>query len=190
VLVVAVLVAAVGLAACGGGGGDGVEASFDAGPAEISKPGSTRALGERAFVRYAGLGSKNEPTVNTTLGVTVDKVDKGSSSDIEGLGESSVPYYVHAEYENHGDGEIAAFGPGGRFTIRGSDGEDYDTEGVISIGGEFEQCPDVDPTAALAPEEAVADCTVITLKEGVTPQEVRFQGDYAASEDPIGWKVE
>jgi hypothetical protein len=188
VFVVAALAAPVGVAACGGE--DGAEASFDAGPAEISKPGSMRALGERAFVRYAGLGSKNEPTVNTTLGVTVEKVDKGSSSDIEGLGESSVPYYVHAEYENHGDGEIAAFGPGGRFTIRGSDGEEYDTEGVISIGGEFEKCPDVDPTAALAAEEAVADCTVITLKEGVSPQEVRFQGDYAADEDPIGWKVE
>jgi hypothetical protein len=190
-LSIGILAAAAALPACGGGGGDGADAEFDPGPAEISTPGSTRALGERVFVRYAGLGAKNEPTVNTTLGVTVEQVDEGSSSDIEGLGESSVPYYVHVEYENHGDAEISAgAGPGGRFTVRGSDGEEYDTEGVISIGGEFEQCPGADSQATLAPEEAIADCVVITLKEGVSPQEVRFEGDYAAELDPVGWKVE
>jgi hypothetical protein len=182
--------AALLLSACGGGGGDeGAAAEFDPGPVEIAKPGSTRALGERAFVRYAGLGAKNEPTVDATLGVTVQQVDEGSSSDIDGLGESSVPHYVHVEYENHGGASIMAFGPGGRFTIRGSDGEEYDTEGVISIGGEFEKCPDAEPQATLAPEEAIADCVVITLKEGVSPQEVRFQADYAANQKPVGWTL-
>jgi hypothetical protein len=184
---VAALVAAAALPACGGGEG---EAKFEAGPAEIAKPGSTRAVGERAFVRYAGLGAKLEPTVTTTLGVTVEKVDEGSSSDIEGLGESTVPYYVHVEYENHGEAAIDVSGPGGRFTIRGSDGEEYDTEGVISIGGEFSACPGADPGATLATEEAILDCVVITLLKGVSPKEIRFEGDYAAEQEPVAWKLD
>ena len=176
--------------ACGGGdGGGSVDASFDPGPATIAEPGSSVALGERQFVEYSGLGSKNEPTVETTLGVTVERIDEGSSGDIEGLGESSVPHYVHVEYENHGRGSIMVLGPSGRFTIRGSDGEEYDTEGVISIGGEFEQCPGAESQATLGPEEAIADCVVITLKEGVSPRDVRFQGDYASGAEPVGWKV-
>jgi hypothetical protein len=187
-LAFAALAAVTALAGCGGD--EGVEARFDPGPAEITKPGTTVALGERVFVRYAGLGAKLEPTVETTLGVTLEKVDEGSSSDIEGLGESTVPYYVHVEYENHGQAAIHASSPGGRFTIRGSDGEEYDTEGVISIGGEFDACPGADAQATLAAEEAISDCVVITLREGVAPREVRFEGDYAADLDPVGWKLE
>ena len=187
--VAAALAAAAALSGCGGDGGGGGEASFDPGPVEIAKPGSSRAIGERAFVQYAGLGAKNEPTVNATLGVTVQKVDEGDSGDIEGLGESTVPYYVHAEYENHGGATIQASVVGGRFTIQGSDGEEYDTEGVISIGGEFEPCPGADSQATLAPDQAIADCVVISMTEGVTPEEVRFVGDYAVDQDPVAWKV-
>jgi hypothetical protein len=186
---VAVLAAVAALGACGGGGG-GSDATFDAGPVTIAKPGSTVALGERAFVRYAGLGAKLEPTVKTTLGVTVETVDEGDASDIEGLGTALVPYYVHVEYENHGDAAIHVNGPGGRFTIQGSDGREYDTEGVISIGGEFNACASADPQATLANGEAIADCVVITLKKGVSPQEVRFEGDYAVEQEPVGWKVD
>jgi hypothetical protein len=184
----AALVAAAALAGCGGEGDGG--AKFDPGPATITKAGRTFALGERAFVRYEGLGPNNEPTVRTTLGVTVEKVDEGSSSGIEGVGEDEVPHYVHAEYENHGQAAIAPSVVSGRFTIRGSDGEEYVTAGVISIGGEFEACPSVESEAALAANQAVTDCAVVTLKEGVSPQEVRFQGDYAANEKPVAWKVE
>ena len=187
----AALVAAIAAAGCGGGdGGGGAEATFDPGPARITEPGTTLALGGRAFVEYAGLGAENEPTARTTLGVTVHEVKEGSASDIEGLGESTVPFYVHVEYENHGDVAIAPTVVSGRFTILGSDGEDYDAEGVISIGGEFEDCPGVDSEATLAAEQAVADCAVITVAEGVTPREVRFQGDYAANEEPVAWKAE
>ena len=179
------------LAGCGGGdGGGGAEAKFDAGPADITQPGTTLALGERAFVRYAGLGPNNEPTINTTLGVTVTELHEGKSSDIEGLGESTVPYYVHAEYENHGEAAIAPGVVSGRFTIIGSDGEEYDAEGVISIGGEFDACPSVETDATLAAEQAVADCAVVTLTEGVSPREVRFRGDYASTEKPVAWKTE
>lgn len=183
-----------GLTACGGDDGDGGagdEASFDAGPAKITKPGAVVALGERVFVEYAGLGPNNEPTVNTTLGVIVHEVSEGDASEIEDFGEDRVPYYVHAEYENHGDQVIhAGAGPGGRFTIRGADGKIYEKAGVISIGGEFEACPAVDSTATLAPEEAVADCVVIDMAAGVASEEVLFQGDYAAGEEPVGWAVE
>jgi hypothetical protein len=190
VRVVVALSAVAALAGCGGGDGGGSEAKFDPGPAQIAKPGSTVALGERAFVRYAGLGAKLEPTVKTTLGVTVMEVDEGNNDDIDGLGDNIVPYYVHVEYENHGDGAIQARGPGGRFTISGSDGETYDTTGVISIGGDFDACPRGDPQATLEPEQAIADCVVISLVEGVSPQDVRFQGDYAVDQEPVGWKVE
>jgi hypothetical protein len=185
----ALLLAVFVLAGCGGGD-EGGAAKFDPGPADITRAGTTLALGERAFVRYAGLGSNNEPTINTTLGVTVEKVDEGESSDIEGLGESTVPYYVQAEYENHGDGAIAPSVVSGRFTIVGTDGKEYDAEGVISIGGEFEPCPSVESDATLAPEQAVADCAVVTVTKGISPREVRFKGDYASTEEPVAWKVE
>jgi hypothetical protein len=184
---IAILVAVGILAACGGGGD---EAKFDTGPVVLAEPGTAVELGERLFVRYAGLGAGLEPMVRTTLGVTVEKVDEGDASDIEGLGESVVPYYVHAELENHGDTAIEANGPGGRFTIRGSDGHDYDTEGVIAIGGKFEPCPSADPEANLGEGEAIADCVVIALHEGVSPREVRFRGDYGVEQEPIAWKVD
>jgi hypothetical protein len=148
-------------------------------------------LGQRAFVRYAGLGAKNEPTASTTLGVTVQKVDEGSSSDIEGLGESTVPWYVHVEYENHGKAAIAvAGGTRGRFRIVGSDGEDYDTTGVVTIRGEFDRCPRADAGATLSPQDAIADCAIFAVTKGVSPREVRFVGDYAVQQKPVGWKVE
>lgn len=181
------------LTACGGGGNGGAgggEATFDPGSANLAKPGTTFALGERAFVTYAGLGPKNEPTVETTLGVTVRKLDEGDSGDIDGLGKSTVPWYVHVEYENHGDAEIhAGAGPGGRFAIRGSDGQEYQKIGVVSIGGDFDKCPRVDPQATLPSKTAVADCVIVAVTEGVTPQEVQFTGDYAAEQKPVGWKV-
>lgn len=185
----AALVALATLAGCGGGNG-GEDATFDAGPATITKPGTTVALGERAFVSYAGLGASNEPTARTTLGVTVREVDEGSSSDIEGLGESTVPYYVQAEYENHGETAVAPSVVSGRFTIVGSDGEEYDAAGVVTISGEFDACPAVDNEATLGPEQAVADCAVVTVKEGVSPREVRFRADYASTEEPVAWKVD
>jgi hypothetical protein len=178
--------AVITLAACGGGD----DAEFDAGPVTLAEPGSTLAVGDRAFVEYAGLGAEMEPTVKTTLGVTVEEVDEGDADDIDGLGTAVVPYYVHAELENHGDGAIDANGPGGRFTIRGSDGRDYDTEGVISIGGEFGKCPSADPEANLAQGEAIADCAVVVVREGVSPHEVRFQGDYASGKEPVAWKAD
>ena len=185
------LAAACALAACGGGDDGGAKAKFDPGPAEITKPGTVLVLGERAFVRYAGLGAKNEPTVNTTLGVTVQKVVEGSSSDIEGLGESTVPWYVHVEYENHGKAAIAVGGGArGRFSIVGSDGEDYDTAGVVTIRGEFDRCPRADAKATLSAQKAIADCAIFAVTKGVSPREVRFVGDYAVQQKPVGWKVE
>jgi hypothetical protein len=182
----AALAAVAALAACGGDD----EAQFDAGPAEVAKPGTSVPVGERLFVRYAGLGAEMQPTVRTTLAVTVERVEEGDASDIQGLGTAVVPYYVHAELENHGDAAVDANGPGGRLTILGSDGRDYGTEGVISIGGEFDKCPSADPEANLAQGEAIADCAVVVLKEGVSPQEVQFQGDYAAGKEPVGWRVD
>jgi hypothetical protein len=187
--VAATLAALAALSGCGDGGATG-DASFDPGPVEVAKPGSTRAVGERAFVRYDGLGAKFEPSAKTTLGVTVRNVDEGDSSDIEGLGESTVPYYVQVEYENHGAAAIQVGAAGGHFSIRGSDGEDYDTEGVIEISGEFEACPDAEPGATLAAKEAVNDCVVIPLAEGVSPREVRFTGSLLTPEEAIGWTVE
>ena len=191
----AALIAASLLAGCGGGdgaadeGGGGGDATFDAGPVEIAKPGSARSVGERAFVEYEGLGPKFEPDAKTTLGVTVREVDEGDSDDIDGLGESTIPYYVHLEYENHGDGSILVLGLDSHVGVRGSDGEEYDTEGVIEIAGEFEQCPDADPDAVLAAKQALNDCVVVTMTEGVAPEVVAFRGNLVTDEKPVGWTV-
>ena len=188
----AALTASLALAGCGGGdegGGGGGDATFDAGEAVIAEPGSTRALGERAFVEYEGIGPEFEPDAKTTLAVTVEKVDEGDSSDIDGLGESTVPFYVHLEYENHGEGGIKVLGIDSHLSVQGSDGEEYNTEGVIEISGEFEQCPDAESDATLAPEQALNDCVVVTLTEGVSPKQVSFRGNLISQDEPIGWTV-
>jgi hypothetical protein len=178
-----------GLVGCGGDGG-GVEATFDPGPVEIAQPGSPRPLGERAFVKYDGLGAENEPSVKTTLGVTVLEVKEGDASGIDDFPENSTPYYVQFEVENHGDGAISAgAGPSGRITVRGSDGSVYETIGVVTIAGEFDFCDRADPQSTLAKGEAIMDCAIVAVNDDVSPEVVLFEGNYADQEEPVGWTV-
>jgi hypothetical protein len=185
------LAAVAALAGCGGGGGGGgAEATFDPGPVEIAQPGSTRPLDERAFVEYDGLGAANEPSVKTTLGVTVLEINEGDSSDIDEFPENSTPHFVQFELENHGDGAInVGAGPRGRITVRGSDGSVYETVGVVTISGEFDLCNRVDSQATLAKGEAIADCAIVAISDGVSPDVVLFEGDYADQKEPVGWTV-
>lgn len=177
------------LASCGGGGG-GAEAKFDAGSVEIAQSGSTRPLSERAFVEYDGLGAENEPSVRTTLGVTVLEVVEGDPSDIDDFPENSVPHFVQFELENHGDGAInVGAGPRGRITVRGSDGKVYETVGLVTISGEFDLCDRADTQATLAKGEAIVDCAIVAISDGVSPEVVLFEGDYADQDEPIGWTV-
>lgn len=184
----AAFVAVVALAGCGGGGG--AEATFDPGSVEIAQAGSTRPLNERAFVEYDGLGAENEPSVKTTLGVTVLEVKEGDSSDIDEFPENSTPYYVQFELENHGDGAInVAAGPRGRITVRGSDGSVYETIGLVTISGEFDLCDRADSQATLAKGEAIVDCAIVAISDDVSPDVVLFEGDYADQKEPVGWTI-
>ncbi len=184
----AAFVVVVALAGCGGGGG--AEASFDSGTVEIAQPGSTRPLNERAFVEYDGLGAENEPSVKTTLGVTVLEVEEGDSSDIDEFPENSTPYYVQFELENHGDGAInVGAGPRGRITVRGSDGKVYETIGLVTISGEFDFCDRADSEATLAKGEAIVDCAIVAISDDVSPDVVLFESDYADQKEPVGWTV-
>ena len=182
------LVAVVALAGCGGG--DDAEATFDSGPVEIAEPGSTLPLNERAFVEYDGLGAENEPSVKTTMGVTVLEIKEGDSSDIDDFPENSTPHYVQFELENHGDGAInVGAGPRGRITVRGSDGKVYETVGLVTISGEFDLCDRADTQATLAKGEAIVDCAIVAISDGVSPDLVLFEGDYADENEPVGWTV-
>lgn len=184
----AAVVAVLAFAGCGGGGG--AEATFDSGPVEIAEPGSTRPLNERAFVEYDGLGAENEPSVQTTLGVTVLEVKEGDSSDIDEFPENSTPLYVQFELENHGDGAInVGAGPRGRITVRGSDGKVYETIGLVTISGEFDLCDRADTQATLAKGEAIVDCAIVAISDDVSPDLVLFEGDYADEKEPVGWTV-
>lgn len=184
----AAFVAVVALAGCGGGGG--AEATFDSGAVEIAEPGSTRPLNERAFVEYDGLGAETEPSVKTTLGVTVLEIKEGDSSDIDDFPENSTPHYVQFELENHGDGAIdVAAGPRGRITVRGSDGKVYETVGLVTISGEFEFCERADSEATLAKGEAIVDCAIVAISDDVSPDVVLFEGDYADEKEPVGWTI-
>ena len=184
----AAFVALVALAGCGGGGG--AEATFDPGPVEIAEPGSTRPLNERAFVEYDGLGAENEPSVKTTLGVTVLEVKEGDSSDIDEFPENSTPLYVQFELENHGDGAInVGAGPRGRITVRGSDDKVYETIGLVTISGEFDACDRADSQATLAKGEAIVDCAIVAISDDVSPDVVLFEGDYADEKEPVGWTI-
>ena len=177
------------LAGCGGGGG-GAEAEFDPGSVEIAESNSTLPLGERAFVEYDGLGAENEPSVKTTLGVTVLEINEGDPSDIDDFPENTSPHYVVFELENHGDGAInVGAGPRGRITVRGSDGEVYETVGLVTISGEFDLCDRADTQATLAEEEAIMDCAIVAISDDVSPEVVLFEGDYADQKEPIGWTV-
>jgi hypothetical protein len=180
---------AVGVfAGCGGGGG--AEAKFDAGSVEIAEPGSERALGERAFVEYDGLGAENEPSVKTTLGVTVLEVNEGDASDIDEFPEGSTPHFVVFELENHGDEAInVGAGPRGRITVSGSDGKVYETVGIVTISGEFDFCERAESDATLAADEAIIDCAIVAIKDDVSAEVVLFEGDYADENEPVGWTV-
>jgi hypothetical protein len=178
-----------GLGSCGGGGG-GAEAKFDPGSIEIAQPGSTLPLDERAFVEYDGLGAENEPSVKTTLGVTVLEVTEGDPSDIDEFPENSTPHYVVFELENHGDDAIdVGAGPRGRITVRGSDGKIYETVGVVTISGEFDFCDRADSQATLAAEQAIVDCAIVAISDDASPEVVLFEGDYADQKEPVGWTV-
>ena len=184
----AAFVAVVTLASCAGGGG--AEAKFDPGQVEVAQPGSTRPLNERAFVEYDGLGAENEPSVKTTLGVTVLEVKEGDPSDIDGFPENSTPHYIQFELENHGDGAInVGAGPRGRITVRGSDGKVYETVGLVTISGEFDACDRADSQATLAKEEAIVDCAIVAISDDVSPDVVLFEGDYADQKEPVGWTI-
>ena len=184
----AAFAAVVAFAGCGRGGG--AEASFDAGRVEIARPGSTRPLNERAFVVYDGLGAENEPSVETTLGVTVLEIKQGDASDIDEFPENSTPHYVQFELENHGDGAIdVGAGPRGRITVRGSDGTIYETVGLVTISGEFDLCDRADSQATLAEGEAILDCAIVAVSDDVSPDVVLFEGDYADEKDPVGWTI-
>jgi len=181
---------AVGALAGCGGNGAGAEAKFDPGSVEIAESGSTRPFDERAFVEYDGLGAEDEPSVKTTLGVTVLEVSGGDPSDIDDFPDNSTPHYVLFELENHGDGAInVGAGPRGRITVRGSDGQVYETVGVVTISGEFDFCERADSQATLAKGEAILDCAIVAISDDVSPEVVLFEGDYADQNEPVGWTV-
>lgn len=154
---------ALGLAACGGGNGDG--------------GGESLAIGQEAVVEHTqSSGGAGAP--KTTLGVTVLKVRKGTQAELEEGGftldpeeQQTTPYYVDARYENQGSAAVKDVPD---VSLEDQDGNLISGTVIISLGGPpFEHCPKNDDND-LAPGESQESCTLFLVPEGREPARVSF----------------
>lgn len=158
---------ALGLSACGGGGGK------DALP-----------LGQEATVGYQQ--PPNGP--RTTLGLTVLKVRKGTQEELKQAGytvdedaRTSTPYYVDARYENKGQATVK------RNIDVGLDDTDDNLIGstlIFDYGGKpFQLCKNV-KEGTFAPGDSYESCTLFLVPEGTDVGTVHFLSDEGPGKEP------
>jgi hypothetical protein len=157
----ALAVLALTLAGCGGEDEDG--------------GGDTHPLGEEVVVNhYEASGAKR----STTLGITVEKVRKGTQQQLADAGfqlepeeKSSTPYYVDTRLANQGSS------PTSRLigvSLEDADGSSVSATTVINLGGEpFARCPQASQ-GDIAPGATFERCQLFLLPEGKEPRRVSF----------------
>jgi len=156
----AVVLVAVVLNACGGNGG-----------------ATNLALGDTAVVDHTDL-TAGTPAPRTTLGITVLTVQTGTLSDLEQAGfdldtqaKASTPYYVDVRYENKGSQTI------GRLidvSLEDEVGDDYSSTTIIALDDTpFAPCPDA-TKGDLKPGDTFERCTLFLVPSGRHPKRVSF----------------
>ena len=157
-------------------------ASLPKAPAgDVTKPGSTLKVGERAVVPF-----KYGTDKSGTIALTVTAIEKGDNADLAKYGDKAkglVPYYIRVSIENV-DGSDLAYSSVSLRAI-GTDGK---STGVI-ITGETDKCESEtakkDFTTAGAKYET---CVLQASREGLEVAGATFDkgDDYLKS--PITWK--
>jgi len=170
-IAIAVAVAALSLAACGGDdGGDG-----GGGGASDSKK---LALGTEAVVEYVTTASGNTPAVNTKLGVTALAIRKGTQAEltkgglkVEAKDKSKTPYYVDARFANKGSGSLTRnLG----VSMEDADGGSLPKTLVFSLDGStYKPCPNINK-GTLKPGQSYEGCSLFLVPEGKEPALIRF----------------
>jgi hypothetical protein len=155
---------------------------------DAGRPDASLALGEQAVAPFVDYGTDRE-SQPTEVAVRVLDVDRGRIADLEPFDLSpaekrSVPYYVHATFENRGDFAVSRSLL--RVSMDDADGREHRPATLVLLGGRFEPCPET-PSAPLRPGERFASCSPILLPKGTEPGRVRFQGDVA--QDPLHWEI-
>jgi hypothetical protein len=168
----ALALSALSLACCGGGdegGGDG----------------GTLPLGKEAVVEFTSPASGDTAAVNTTLGVTVLAVRKGTQAQLAQAGfevepedKSSTPYYVDVRYANKGKGKASR---DISVSMEDSDGKSVPTTLVFDYRGKpYEHCANV--RGALAPGKSYEDCTLFLVPKDQDVGKILFVSQAADAE--------
>jgi hypothetical protein len=163
------------LAACGGGGGGG----------------ANHPLGAEAVVEHTEL---SRGKAKTTLGITVQRVRKGTQQELTDAGfsldpseRSTTPYYVDARFTNKGSNAIKR---NLSLSLEDQDGNLISSTVIIELGGTpFQKCRK-NTKGALAPGESFETCTLFLVPKGREPSEVSFlPNDPGAETEFVYWDV-
>lgn len=162
------------LSACGGGGGE------------------THALGEQAVVGYA----QPDPSVRTTLGITVLAVRRGTHQELTAAGyevdedsRDTTPYYVDVRYQNQGNATVKRDID---VSLEDSDGNLISSTLIFNYGGEpFGKCTGV-TEGELKPGQTYQSCTLVLVPEGTDVGKVSFLSDNGPDEEPefVYWEAD
>ena len=162
-LTFALALTALGLAGCGGG---------DSPSARRPSSSSRRASGDTA-------------AVNTTLGVTVLAVRKGTQAQLEQAGfevdpenQSATPYYIDVRYANKGKGKASR---DVSVAMENSDGSSIPTTLVFDYRGKpYDNCENL--KGALAPGQSYEDCTLFLVPKDQKVGDILFTSQSADAE--------
>lgn len=157
--------------------------------------GEVHALGETVTVGYNQRTDTGARGVDTSLEITVVSVEEGSHDDLTDAGfevdaedRNTTPYYVHARYENVGDGTVERnVGVG----LEDSDGNLIGSTLVFDYGDKgFPPCESVDE-GEFAPGVSYESCTLVLVPEGVEVARVSFLSDEGADAEPefVYWEA-
>ncbi len=167
-LTLALALSALALTGCGGGDGD-----------------EKLALGQQAVVEFTTPASGDTAAVNTTLGVTVLAVRKGTQAELEQAGfevdpenRTATPYYVDVRYANQGNGKASR---DNSVAMEDSDGNSIPTTLVFDYRGKpYDKCANV--RGALAPGQSYEDCTLFLVPEDRDVGDILFTSQSADAE--------
>ncbi|MFD9739686.1 hypothetical protein [Umezawaea sp. NPDC059074] len=157
-------------------------ASLPKAPAgDVTKPGSTLKVGDRAVVPF-----KYGTDKNGTIALTVTAIEKGDNADLAKFGDKAkglLPYYIRVSVENV-DGSDLAYSSVSLRAL-GADGK---STGVI-ISGDIDKCQSTTAKKDFTTAGAKYDtCVLQATREGSEITAATFDkgDDYIKS--PITWK--
>lgn len=194
---IAGVVLATGVAACGGDDEEsdnasappqstatapaetGADTAADSGGSgELTPPGTKLSVGETATVGWnpPSLSSGGRPK-SITLEVTVVSLEKKSTDDLEGVNlddeqKSSTPYFLKVRMKNLGERGPEGDQPDLSFDAIDDRGQE---QGSITFIGDFPPCEDKDPPKPFTRGKEYETCLTYLVPGGGSIEEVRWK---------------